>query len=177
MYTAISGVDASKKILAGRPNEGVAILFKKSLCNKINIIKTINRRISGIKIMFGKQAVCLLLSVYLPCDNYTSSASAEFTEYIDYIESLFNSMDFDAFICCGDFNTSFERSNGQTECFISFITRNNLCMSWNHPEKERFYIHKFLVKSIFLYRSYNYNKKCFCFHCRKCFDLRYIEYV
>ena len=30
--------------------------------------------------MFGKQFVCLLLSVYLPCDNYTSSASAEFTE-------------------------------------------------------------------------------------------------
>ena len=65
MYTAISGVDASKMILAGRPNGGVAMRFKKSLCNKINIIKTINRRISGIKIMFGKQTVCLLLSVYL----------------------------------------------------------------------------------------------------------------
>ena len=40
MYTAISGVDASKKILVGRPNGGVAILFKKSLRNKINIIIT-----------------------------------------------------------------------------------------------------------------------------------------
>ena len=30
MYTAISGVDASKKILAGRPSGGVAILYKKS---------------------------------------------------------------------------------------------------------------------------------------------------
>ena len=113
MYTTISGVDASKKqLLAGRPNGGIAILFKKSLCNKINIIKTINRRIYGIKMIFGKQIVCLLLSVYLSCDNYTSSASSEFTECIDYIESLFNSMDGNAFICCGDFNTSFERSNG-----------------------------------------------------------------
>ena len=111
---------------------GVAILFKKSLCNNINIIKTINRRNYGIKIMFGKQIVCLLLSVYLPCDNYTSSASAEFTECIDYIEPLFNSMDFNAFICCGDCNTSLERSNGQTECLNSFITRNNLWISWNH---------------------------------------------
>ena len=45
--------------------------------------------------------MCLLLSVNLPCDNYTSSASAEFTECIDYIESLFNSMDFNTFICRG----------------------------------------------------------------------------
>ena len=37
--------------------------------------------------MFGKQTVCLLLSVYSPCDNYTSSASTQFTECIDYIES------------------------------------------------------------------------------------------
>ena len=59
-------------------------------------------------------------------------------------------MDFNTFICCGDFNTSFERSNGQTECLNSFITRNNLCISWNHPvSKKRFYIHKFIVKSIF----------------------------
>ena len=56
---------------------------------------------------------------------YTSSASAEFTECIDYIESLFNSMDCNAFICCGDFNTSFERSNGHTKCLNSFITKKN----------------------------------------------------
>ena len=141
MYTAISGVDASIKMLTGRPNGGVAILFKKSLCNKNNIIKTINIRISGIKIMFGKQIVCLFLSVHLPCDNYISSASVEFTECIDYIESLFNSMDFNTFICCGDFNTSFERSNGQTECLNSFITRNNLCISWNHPVSKKKILH------------------------------------
>ena len=43
MYTAISGLDASKKILVGSPNGGVAILFKKSLCNIITIIKTIKK--------------------------------------------------------------------------------------------------------------------------------------
>ena len=46
-------------------------------------------------------------------------------------------MDFNTFICCGDFNTSFERSNGQTECLNSFITRNNLCISWNHPVSKK----------------------------------------
>ena len=66
MYPAISGVDASKNILAGHPNGGVAILFKKSLCNKINIIKTINRRISGIKIFFiNKLCVYYCQYIYL----------------------------------------------------------------------------------------------------------------
>ena len=146
MYNAISGVDACKKILAGCPNGGVAVLFKKSLCNKINIIKTVSRIIYGIKISFGKQIVCLLLSVYLPCDNDTSSASAKFTECIDYNEALFNSVDCNAFICCGDFNTSFERSNGQTEFLNSFITRNNLSISWNHPVSQS----KFTYTNLFL---------------------------
>ena len=48
MYTAISGVDAGKMILAEPPNGGVIIVFKKSLCNEI---KTINRKICGIKII------------------------------------------------------------------------------------------------------------------------------
>ena len=109
---------------------------------------TINRRISGIKIMVCKQTVCLLLSEYSPCDNYTSSACAEFTECIDYIESLFNSMDFNAFICYGDFNTSFERSNGQTECLNSFITRNNLCISWNHPVSPKNILHTQIYRKI-----------------------------
>ena len=52
MYTAISRVNASKTILAGSPNGGVAILFKKSWCNKIYLINTINRRICGINIIF-----------------------------------------------------------------------------------------------------------------------------
>ena len=136
MYTTISGIHASKNMLEGRPNGGLAILFKKRLCNKITIIKTINRRICGIKIIFGKQIMCLLLSVYLPCDNYTSWAS-EFTECIDYIESLFNSMDCNALICCGDFNTSFGRPNGQTEYLNSFFTINYFCISWNHPVSKK----------------------------------------
>ena len=40
-------------------------------------------------------------------------------------------MDCNAFICCGDFNTTFERSNSQTERLNSFIAINNLYISWN----------------------------------------------
>ena len=33
---------------------------------------------------------CLLLSVYLPCDNYTNTVSVEYIERFDYIKQLFN---------------------------------------------------------------------------------------
>ena len=46
-------------------------------------------------------------------------------------------MDCNDFVCCIDFNTSFEGSNGKTECLNSFITRNNVCISWNHPVSKK----------------------------------------
>ena len=57
------------------------------------------------------------------------------TNYIDCIEcveSLINSSDCDSYICCGDFNTSFERHNAQTNYLTDFISRNNLVLSWDH---------------------------------------------
>ena len=77
--------------------------FNKSSLKKMKI-KLQNPSPAEYHILFGKQIVSLLLSVYLPCDNYTSSASAEFSECIGYIESLFNSMDCNVFICRGDLN-------------------------------------------------------------------------
>ena len=52
-------------------------------------------------------------------------------------------MDCNAFICCGDFNTSFERLNDQTECLNSLITRNNFCISWNHPVSIKKILHTY----------------------------------
>ena len=75
-----------------------------------------NRRVSGIIINLTSMFSCLLLSVYLPCDNYsTVYVNHEYTECIDYIESLYNTANCGAFTCCGDYNSSFDRSNAQTE--------------------------------------------------------------
>ena len=46
---------------------------------------------------------------------------------------LINSIDCNAVVCCGDYNTSFVRTNCQTECLNNFNSRNKLCVSWNHP--------------------------------------------
>ena len=63
--------------------------------------------------------------------------SEEYVKCIDYIESLLESVNCNSFICCGDFNTSFERANAQTECLTSFMERNNLTLSWNNPVSKK----------------------------------------
>ena len=73
------------------------------------------------------------MSVSLPCDNYSIVyVNHEYTECIDYIESLYNTDNCSEFICCGDYNCSFDRSNKQTEFLKEFIFRNNFAVSWDH---------------------------------------------
>ncbi len=127
MYIGISGVDSNNNIIYGRPKGGVAILYKKSLSHNIVRMKSINRRVCGIKISSHNSLSCMLLNVYLPCDNYSNNdVTQEYRECIEYIETLHNSSDCEAFICCGDYNTSFERHNAQTDHLSNFILRNNL---------------------------------------------------
>ena len=73
----------------------------------------------------------------LPCDNYSNAANADYVDCIDCIESLLISEHCNAFICCGDYNTSFERNIAQTECQNNFIERNNLVVSWNNPVSKK----------------------------------------
>ena len=41
---------------------------------------------------------CLLLSVYLPCDNLSNVVNQQVVEVIDCIENILNAFDFNAFI-------------------------------------------------------------------------------
>ena len=45
-----SAVDVTGSILNGQPFDSTAILYKKSLCNDVNIMSLSNSRISGLKI-------------------------------------------------------------------------------------------------------------------------------
>ena len=81
--------------------------------------------------------ISLLLSVYLPCDTYCNTVNEDYANCIDYIESLLESEKCNSFICCGDYNTSFERANAQTECLTNFRERHNLALSWNSPVSKK----------------------------------------
>ena len=120
---------SSSQMFSGRPYGGTAILFKKSLAQyvlcKLYTINCKNKRVSCVEICMNNNFTCLLLSVYMPCDNHSNVVNQQYVEVIDCIENIFNSLDFNAFIVCGDYNTVFNRANAQTGCLSEFITRNS----------------------------------------------------
>ena len=69
----------------------------------------------------------------MPCDNHSNVVNQQYVEVIDCIENIVTSLDYNACIVCGDYNTSFSRANAQTSCLSEFITRNNLHNSRTHP--------------------------------------------
>ena len=76
---------------------------------------------------------CILLNVYLPCDNYSANiVTREYEQCVEYIEGLLSTTDCNTFICCGDYNTSLKRGNAQCRFLQDFVSRNNLTCSWNH---------------------------------------------
>ena len=71
-----------------------------------------------------------ILSIYMPCDNRSTIVNAEYSGCIDYIEQITNQLNCNYFICSGDYNTSFSRSN-MCNNFKDFIGRHNLMVNWN----------------------------------------------
>ena len=128
LHVSIAGKDTTTELLRGRPGGGVSILYKKSLSESIVGIKSTNRRVCGVKITSNGN-----YNVYLPCDDYSNTTVTQgFIDCVEYIENLYNLSDCSSYICCGDFNTSFERNNAQSCYLTDFIGRNSLCTSWDH---------------------------------------------
>ena len=132
---SLAGKDTTTELLRRRPAGGVSILYKKSLLESIAGMKFTNRRVCGIKITSNGNFSCLLLvlNVYLLCDNYSNTTVTQgFIDCVEYIENLYNLSDCSSYICCGNFNTSFERNNAQSNYLTDFIEWNSLCTSWDH---------------------------------------------
>ena len=134
LYTGKSAVDQTKEIICGRPHGGVAILYNKSISQYVRPINICNKRVCGITFQLNMSVKILILSVYMPCDNYSSNnITEEYADVIDTIEGLLHSSHCEAFIICGDYNTCFNRKNAQTQYLTDFITRNKLLVSWDNP--------------------------------------------
>ena len=69
----------------------------------------------------------------MPCDNFSNTVNQEYVDVVNTIEFVINSEDCNGIIVCGDFNTSFSRSNAQSACLTDFINRNRLISSWDNP--------------------------------------------
>ena len=72
----------------------------------------------------------VLLSVYLPCDNFCNILNQSYAAESKVMEHIFNTVYCNAFMICGDFNTSFSRDNVQTTDLSNSMHINNLTCTW-----------------------------------------------
>ena len=86
-YVATSGMNASSHFISGRLFGGVGILFKKSLSPHIKNIVCNSKGVFGILITMHNNFTCMLLSIYMPGNNYSmSSVRPEFSDTLELYE-------------------------------------------------------------------------------------------
>ena len=132
-YTGVSGVDSKKDIIQGRPHGGVAILWHKSLNNKITVLITGNKRICAISVNISDKQSVLIITVYMPCDNRSHSPDEEFIDVLNNVEQLLIQSSCNCVILCGDMNTSFTRNNFHSTYLSQFMENVVLYNAWDHP--------------------------------------------
>ena len=137
LFAGVSGIDSNKDILVGRPYGGVAILYNKMYANYVTVLKTGSRRLCAIKLCLPSGFSCILISVYLPCDTYSNTASMDYLNSIDAIEQLITGDNYSSYIIAGDFNTCFDRKNAHTLQLNNFIDRNDMYVSWNYIKSQK----------------------------------------
>ena len=70
----------------------------------------------------------------MPCDNRNIlNPNDEFIDVLDHIEPIVTRSSCTFVLLCGDFNTSFDRQNAQTNFLSQYMERLSLICTWNHP--------------------------------------------
>ena len=109
-------------ILQSRPYGGVIILWS----SRFNIIVTPYKHFSNcccaVKVEMS-EFTCALICVYLPIDNYSTTATTDLNNMLDLLETFIFSLDVDCVIIGGDCYVDCIRLNAQTTSF------NNFCKS------------------------------------------------
>ena len=114
-------MDYKEKIIQSHPPRGVGILNKKSLAGSITHIKSTNRHICRIN-----WRVYHLLFYQFTCHVINNVLVLPLN--ILYVLIILNNY----IIGTGDYNTSFSRTNAQTQCLCDFMDLNKLAVPWDH---------------------------------------------
>ena len=133
-FNGKSGVDATDRILPGRPQGDVAIAWHNRLSHYVQPIGISNRGICAVSMQLNVHKYILIVCIYMPCDTHSNTTVAiEYDNSTNCLEELLSQYQHDDIIMCGDWNTSFERDTYQTRFMTAFTERNDLRLSWHHP--------------------------------------------
>ncbi len=143
MGTAVSAVDATARILPGRPYGGCAILWRKSLDSVIQPVdySFMCNRVCGITVKLNSLIV-LILCVYFPTDPGTAEYdSSELDVLLSDIHSICDHVNPDGILIGGDINCDFSRNSGFVNDVAGFLASGDLHSVWDHNPIDYTYMH------------------------------------
>ena len=131
LFHGQSGI-VDTELLQGRPYGGVAILWHKKLAGNIVKIKDCgSKRICAVKLCC-KQKNILLVSCYMPNDNYHKHyVSEDFITVCDTLECLISKYKDCDVIVGGDMNIDYKRNNAHANYFSHFLNNCDMMDCWS----------------------------------------------
>ena len=121
----VSPVDPSAGIVKGRKFGGVGVLWRKSLSQYIQNVKTNHTWFTGISIKTTNMTI-YILCVYTPCDSMQNED--KFLNCLGILDSYIKSLPSMHIIVTGDFYTDHGGNSSFSVFLDNFIVENRLCL-------------------------------------------------
>ena len=104
----VTAMDTSSGLLLGRPYGGIAILWRKSIGNCIQIHKYNDSRVMSIEYNNGNRKL-LAVNIYMPCDDRSTNSANydEFIKYLGMMHAIIQDCDISSVYIIGDWNAGF----------------------------------------------------------------------
>ena len=158
-YYAVSAMDESNIIQAGRPYGGCGIVWHKNLQLSFVPIQTVSKRLCALNIKSSNVNI-LIINVYMPYDDHTENSFNTYGDTLCEISSIIQSFNGCDIILGGDFNVDFSRTGSKNLDLLKdfLITENLTCESlqciannftYESSTGNKSFIDHFLVSSSF----------------------------
>ena len=130
--------DSDLHRIIGRGYGGVAILWRKSIDEKLRIIPDGGSRIQALLLEQENQPICIL-NVYMPSDS--KNANTEYKDTLSEIDEIMSKYgQTHNIIICGDMNGSLHRNkNAHDKILQEFCSEKEIYLQASFPEKPTFY--------------------------------------
>jgi exonuclease III len=127
-------------MMARRGYGGIAILWKKEIDDKIQMLNEGNNRVQVIQIDTECRPVCLI-NIYMPSDS--KEHNYEYNDMLSQLAEILNKFrETHDIVLCGDLNGSLHREKTLHDGLLQkFLKEHRVKIEPSYPEKSTFYPH------------------------------------
>ena len=126
----VTAMDTSSGLLLGRPFGGIAILWRKSIGDCIQIHKYNDSRVMAIEYNNGNRKL-LAVNIYMPCDDRSTNSANydEFIKYLGMMHAIIHDCDISSVYIIGDWNAGFNGNSVFGKELSSFCLEHDYVLS------------------------------------------------